>query len=76
MKIERKRYIVTRNNRKEIFCGLARHYQFKIIDDIGDTSIKTYVSKNKARQSFRRSWYNLNEEIEILPINEIIEVLI
>ena len=27
MKIERKRWVIMRNNRTEIFCGLARHYE-------------------------------------------------
>ena len=45
MKIQRKRWVIMRNNRTEIFCGLARNYQFKPVDDIGNTSIKTYRSE-------------------------------
>ena len=51
MKIERKRWVIMRNNRTEIFCGLARNYQFKKISEIGDTAVKTYLSKNKALKS-------------------------
>jgi hypothetical protein len=56
MNIERNRWIITRNKGTEIFCGLARHYQFKSIYDIGDTAIKTYLSKDKAIAAFERSW--------------------
>lgn len=53
--INRKRYVVVRDD-DSIFCGLARDYQFKKIDDIGDTAIKTYVSAKKAKSSFLQSW--------------------
>jgi len=76
MEICRVRYIVVRNNRTEIFCGLARHYQFKPIDDIGDTAIKTYLSEKKAKSSFISSWFNAeNENYEILPVEEIIRTI-
>lgn len=55
MKIQRKRWVIIRNE-NEIFCGLARHFTFKPIDNIGETSIKTYLSKAKAEAGFRRSW--------------------
>lgn len=34
MKIQRKRWVIMRNNRTEIFCGLARNFNFKPIDTI------------------------------------------
>ena len=75
MKIERTRYIITRNNRKEIFCGLARNYNFKAIDNIGDTHIKSYANKNRAKVSFENSWFPIDFEYEILPVKEIIEAV-
>lgn len=54
MKIERERWIIVKNNK--IFCGLARCYVFKPIDNIGNTAIKTYLSKKKAESSFVSSW--------------------
>lgn len=56
--LKRTRYIVTRNNDTEIFCGLSRSYTFKPIDNIGDTAIKTYSSYNKAKSSFLSSWFS------------------
>lgn len=73
MRIERKRWIITRNNRTEIFCGLARNYQFKNVNDIGDTAVKTYLSKNKALASFRNSWWKPDFEVEAVEITEIYE---
>ena len=62
MKIERERWVIVKGN--EIFCGLARHYQFKPINDIGNTAIKTYLSKNKAESSFISSWWGGKELLE------------
>lgn len=47
IKIQRTRYVVMRNNRTEIWCGLAKNFYFKPIQEIGNTSIKTYASEAK-----------------------------
>lgn len=75
MKIERKRWVIMRNNRTEIFCGLARNYNFKPIDNIGNTAIKTYLSKNKALSSFENSWWNPDFEVEAVEITETYEAV-
>lgn len=75
MRIQRKRWVITRNNRKEIFCGLARNYQFKPVDDIGDTAIKTYLSKNKALSSYANSWRNPQFEVDAVEVVETIEMI-
>lgn len=62
MKIERERWAIIKGD--EIFCGLARNYQFKSIDNIGNTAIKTYLSKNKAESSFITSWRDGKELLE------------
>ena len=33
MKIERRRYVVMRKNRTEVWCGLANHFSFRPIAD-------------------------------------------
>lgn len=73
MRIERKRWVIMRNNRTEIFCGLARNYQFKNVNDIGDTAVKTYLSKKKALASFKNSWWKPDFEVESVEITEIYE---
>lgn len=53
--IKRERWIIVRND-NEVFCGLAKAFQFKPFSNIGNTAIKTYLSKNKAITGFNRSW--------------------
>lgn len=60
--IKRERWVIIRDE-DEIFCGLSRNYQFKKIDEVGDTAIKTYLSENKARASFISSWWNAEKWI-------------
>ena len=68
MLICRKRFVVMRRNRTEIWGGCARHFYFKPIDDIGDFPVKTYRSEKQAKASCS-SW---DRDFEIVPVNEII----
>ena len=68
MKIERKRYVVMRRNRTEIWGGLAQHYRFRAVDDIGDYPIKTYRTEKQALSSCS-SW---DRDFEVVPIVETI----
>ena len=76
MLITRKRYVIIRDG-TDIFCGLARNFQFKPIDDIGDTAIKTYSSKKKAWTSFISSWnIDLKKDMgryKVVEVSEVIE---
>ena len=68
--IQRERWVIIRDG-THIFCGLARNFKFKPIDDIGDTSIKTYLSRNKAISSFQSSWTDdFNDRYECIKITE------
>lgn len=73
MKIQRRRYVITRNNNTEIFCGLARMYHFKKINEVGDTPIKTYSSEKKAKASFESSWIRIDFKYNVLEVVETIE---
>ena len=64
MKIERKRYVVMRKNRTEIWCGLARQFHFKKIDEIGESAIKTYRTEKQAHTC--SSWDRDFEVVEII----------
>ena len=59
MTIARKRWVIIKDDK--IFCGLARNYKFKPINNIGDTAIKTYTTKKKAESSFESSWWDGEE---------------
>lgn len=76
--LKRTRYIVMRDD-GAIFCGLARHYKFKPIEEIGDTAIKTYLSENKAKSSFLSSWWDSKKEdfergrYRVVRVSEVLE---
>lgn len=69
MKIQRKRYVVMRNNRTEIWCGLAKHFSFRPVEEIKDVAVKTYRSENQA-MSGCSSW---DRDFEVVPVIETIE---
>ena len=76
--LKRTRYIVIRND-GAIFCGLAKNYKFKLVKEIGDTAIKTYLSENKAKASFLISWWDSKKEdfesgkYRVVKVSEILE---
>lgn len=69
MKIQRKRYVVMRNNRTEIWGGCAKHFYFRPITDVGDFAIKTYRSEKQAESSCSY-WH---DDFEVVPIIETFE---
>lgn len=71
MKIERERWIIRRDD-GAIFCGLARQFKFKQPEEVGDTAVKTYLSKHKALSSFASSWHG-PAKVEAVKVREIIE---
>lgn len=75
---EKREIIDIPNSKEKIFCGLARNYQLKDINGLGNTAIKTYLSKKKAESSFISSWWHGEELIEknIARAVKIVESLI
>ena len=69
MNITRKRFIVMRNNRSEVWCGLSKNFYFKPISEIKDTPIKTYRSQAQAKAGCS-SW---DRNFEVVPVIETIE---
>ena len=68
MRIERKRYVVMRKNRTEVWCGLAKAFSFRPISEIKDVSVKTYRSEAQARSGCS-SW---DRDFEVVPVIETI----
>ena len=68
MRIERKRYVIMRKNRTEIWRGLSRNFSFRPISEINDTSVKTYRSEAQAKSGCS-SW---DRNFEIVPVIETI----
>lgn len=74
MKIHRERWVIMLNNRTEIFCGGNRNFHFKAVDEIGNTPVKTYVSKACAMNA--AAWacaISANDDIEVVKVIESIE---
>ena len=71
MEIKRIRYVVMRNNRTEIWCGLSKHFRFEKVDNIKDTAIKTYRTENQARSGCS-SW---DRNFEVVKVEEIIKTI-
>lgn len=67
MKIERRRFVVMRKNRTEIWGGCANNFYFKPIDNIGEFAIKTYRSEKQAHTC--SSW---DRDFEVVPVVETI----
>ena len=69
VKVQRKRYIVMRRNRTEVWCGLSKHFSFRKISEIKDVSVKTYRSEAQAKSGCS-SW---DRDFEVVPVMETIE---
>ena len=70
VRIERTRYVVMRNNRTEIWCGLSKHFHFVKIDEIKDVAIKTYRTKRQA-ESGCSSW---DRDFEVVECKEVYDI--
>lgn len=69
MRIERKRYVVMRNSRTEIWCGLSKNFSFRPLTEVKDVAVKTYRSEAQARSGCS-SW---DRDFEVVPAIEVIE---
>ena len=70
MKIRRKRYVIMRKDRTEIWCGLSKAFKFAPVSEIKDTAIKTYRTKNQALAGCS-SW---DRNFEVVSVWETIEI--
>ena len=68
MRIERRRYVVMRRNRTEVWGGLSKHFSFRPITEVKDVSVKTYRSEAQARSGCS-SW---DRDFEVVPVIEMI----
>lgn len=72
MELKRNRYVIMRENRTEIFCGLAQNYKFKKIEELKNTPVKTYGSSKIAHNSFLSSWRNIDFDWEVVSVCEVL----
>lgn len=70
MKITRERFAIMRDNRTEIWCGIAEGAVFRPVEDLGLIAVRTYMTEGKARAA---CWC-LDEDCEIVPVRETFEI--
>lgn len=66
----RERWVVFRKSDNRIFCGSARHYTWKSLDEIDNTNICTYMSESKALAAVRSSYGYTDEHIRAERVYE------
>ena len=72
MKLIRERWVVFRESDNKIFCGSARAYEWRDIEDIGNARIVTYMSEKKALSAAAVSYGYTKEQIRAERIQEIL----
>lgn len=70
MKFSRERWVVFRESDNKIFCGSARNYEWRALDDIGNARIVTYMSEKKAISSAAASYGYTKEQIRAEKVQE------
>lgn len=69
MVIEKKRYVIMRNNRTEVMCGCKGCYYFHAISDLGSRKIKTYKTPPTEAPVF-----GVGYNFEVVPVLETIQI--
>lgn len=72
MHFVRERWVVFRELDDKIFCGKARHYEWRSLTDIGNASICTYMSENKALAAVRASYGYDEDQVRAERVNEML----
>lgn len=72
MNFSRERWVVFRTIDNKIFCGSARNYKWKDLNDIGNTNICTYMSKNKALSAAKTSYGYTDDQVRAERVHEML----
>lgn len=72
MNFSRDRWVVFRKSDDKIFCGKARNYMWKSLDDIGNTNICTYMSEAKAIAAAVSSYGYKREDVRAERVQEML----
>ena len=71
MNFSRERWVVFRWDGK-IFCGHARHYVWKSLENIENTNICTYMSEKKALAAVKSSYGYREDQIRAERVHEML----
>ena len=72
MNFTRERWIVFRESDNKIFCGQARHYEWRSLAEIGNANICTYMSENKALAAVRASYGYEADQVRAERVHEML----
>ena len=72
MNLCRERYVVFRNCDNKIFCGQARAYEWRSLEDIGQARVCTYSSEKKALSAVKMSYSYEPDQVYVEKINEML----
>lgn len=72
MNFSRERWVVFRESDNKIFCGSARNYQWKALEDIGNTNICTYMSEKKAISAACVSYGYTEDQVRAERVREML----
>jgi hypothetical protein len=72
MRFVRERWVVFRESDNKIFCGQARHYEWRSLADVGNANICTYMSEKKAIAAVRASYGYEEDQVRAERVNEML----
>jgi hypothetical protein len=72
MNFSRDRWVVFRVADDKIFCGSARNYEWRAVEDIGNARIATYMSEKKAISSATASYGYTPEQVRAERVHEML----
>lgn len=72
MNFSRERWVVFRESDNKIFCGSARNYEWRDLNDIGNARIVTYMSEKKAISGVTVSYGYKPEQVRAERVHEML----
>lgn len=72
MNFSRERWVVFRELDNKIFCGSARNYEWRDLNEVGNARIATYMSEKKAISSAMASYGYTQEQVRAEKVYEML----
>ena len=72
MNFTRERWVVFRESDNKIFCGHARHYEWRSLTDVGNANICTYMSEKKALAAVFSSYGYEADQVRAERVHEML----
>lgn len=72
MNFSRERWVVFRESDNKIFCGSARNYEWRDLNELGNARIATYMSEKRAISSATASYGYTPEQVRAERVHEML----